>query len=103
MKAELQYFNSVNEKYFDYSVYKQNGATNTREIEKMKKFVAGAIKNNLTPLQQFCVTEHYIKGRKQKEIAEQLGLSRSTVSRHVSAGTKKLKLAAEYFMIFKEV
>ena len=99
MKMNLQHFNSINENYYQFSAFGQRGATNAHDIEKMKRFVANAIKNDLTPLQQFCVTEHCINGRKQKDIAEQLKLSRSTVSRHISAGTKKLRIAAEYYLI----
>ena len=56
-----------------------------------------AINGGLTEMQKYCMTEHCIKGRKQIDIAEELGLNRATVSRHISAGKKKLKKIAQFY------
>ena len=61
------------------------------------KFMLSAVETDLTDLQYYCLTEYYLKGVKQKEIAKALGLCKSTVSRHISAGAKKLKVATKYY------
>ena len=65
--------------------------------ERRSSARSNSYETDLTPLQHYCLTEYYLKGVKQKEIANALGLSTSTVSRHIAAGTKKLKVATKYY------
>ncbi len=73
-------------------------STNDSSRSKMKSILAKAIRDELTPLQRHCLTECCLCGKKQKEVARELGLNASTVSRHISAAMKKLKNIASYYM-----
>ena len=95
MQTDLIYIDDDNERFLSYTFSNQISLTNNRRRMRMKRLAESVISTELTPMQQYCVTEHYLCGKKQKEIAEQLGLSRSTVSRHIGAGMKKLKHAAQ--------
>ena len=96
MRIERLHINENNSDYVSYCTVKDR-KSNREEIERKIKFILCAVETDLTPLQHYCLTEYYLKGVKQKEIAKSLGLSTSTVSRHISAGTKKLKIATKYY------
>lgn len=82
--------------FISYSLYNQ-GATNRPELERMKKILYRAIRHELTDRQRECITMFYLNGMKMKDIASQLGLSTSTVSRHISSATRKLRKVASYY------
>lgn len=63
----------------------------------MKEILSKAIISELTEMQRHCLIEHCINEKKQKEIAAELGLNASTVSRHISSARKKLKNIASYY------
>lgn len=97
MKTQLIHINERNENYVGFQQYNKDRNTNAASINRMKRILAKAIESELTPLQKFCFTEHFLNGKKQKEIAERLGLNCSTVSRHIAAGKRKLKNIANYY------
>ena len=97
MKTTLIHYNRENEGFFDYYASQQSQSSNAQTLERMKRMLMDVVMTELTPQQQFCVIEHVMLGKKQKEIASELGISRSTVSRHVSAGKRKLLRAAKHF------
>lgn len=97
MRTRLIHINERNENYVGFQQYNKDRNTNAASINRMKRILAKAIESELTPLQKHCFTEHFLNGKKQKEIAEQLGLNCSTVSRHIAAGKKKLKTIANYY------
>lgn len=80
-----------------YSQYCQQNGDNKEKLEKMKKHLYTAIKQELTPRQYYCISEYYFNGRKMKSVAEELGISPSVVSRHISRGILKLKKSLPYF------
>ena len=94
--TKVLHFDERNEREFCYEAVDKSPATNARKRRKMARLAASVMGSELTELQRYCVTEHYLNGKKQKEIAERLGLSRSTVSRHISAGIRNLQKAAKY-------
>ena len=96
MRIERLHINENNSDYVSYCTVIDR-KSNREEIERKIKFILSAVETDLTPLQHYCLTEYYLKGVKQKEIAKALGLSTSTVSRHIAAGTKKLKVATKYY------
>ena len=75
-----------------------NGSTNEKSRNKMKKILSEAITRELTDLQKYCIVEHYLNEKTGKEIAKELGVNASTVSRHINAARKKLKNIASYYM-----
>lgn len=70
---------------------------NSERRSKMKLLISNAITNELTDRQRLCITEHYLNGKKKKDIAKELGLAPSTVCRHIDTAEKKLKHIANYF------
>ena len=54
------------------------------------------LENELTERQRVCASDFWLNGKKQKEIARELGLSQSTVCRHIAAAKRKLRHAAKY-------
>ena len=74
------------------------GGGNSHSINKMKRILQQAIQNELTDKQKKCLTLYYYNQMKMKDIAKELGLNISTVSRHISTATKKLKRIAQYYI-----
>lgn len=102
MKTKLVHLNDDNERFFSFAHYMQSDSTNSSRKLQMKQLTEAVLSTELTPLQRFCVVQYYLNGKKQKEIAEQLGVSCSTVSRHIGAGMKKLKRAASLHLTLTE-
>lgn len=96
MKTDTIHFSHENERYLQYNS-RAGHNDNSLARQKMKRFLVSVMNADLTPMQKLCFTEHIMKGRQQKDIAEQLGLSCSTVCRHIAAGKKKLKHAADIY------
>lgn len=85
-----------------HEYWRSHGSDNSKEIRRMIKFLVNAMDKVLTPSQNTCITMVFFDGKKQKEVAEILGLSRSTVSRHIKAGLQKLKDASELYIPYEE-
>ena len=97
MKTKQVHFDDVNTDFLLFDRYSFANNTNKAEIEKMKHILFAAIRRELTPRQQQCVTEHFLKDNTQREVAKELGLDESTVSRHLTVAKRKLKNIASYF------
>lgn len=69
---------------------------NNKKIQQMKSALSQAIKTELTDRQRLMVTEFYYNGLSVTEIARTYGLSKSTVSRHLSRSRERLKSALRY-------
>lgn len=79
-----------------YDLYQQKG-TNSRDRQQMMKILARAMQMELTDRQRDCMTMYFLNDMKMKDIAADLGLSRSTVTRHIQAATRKLRKVAAYY------
>lgn len=97
MKTKIIHFTHENTNKILFSAYNPNGTTNTESRQKMKEIISKAIITELTDMQRLCLTEHYLNDKKQKEIAFELGLNASTVSRHISSARRKLQNIASYY------
>lgn len=73
-------------------------SSNNRQLSAMKKALGQAIESELTERQKQMVTDFYYKGESVTKIAEKYGLSKSTVSRHLSRSRERLKCALKYGM-----
>lgn len=78
------------------SIY--DGETNAKQIEIMKSALFKAINTELTERQRFILTEYYFGNRTMTDIAFELGITKSTVSRHVSRAKERLKTSLRYGM-----
>lgn len=97
MKTKIIHFTNENTNKILFSSFNPNGTTNSESRRKMKEIISKAIVTELTDMQRICLTEHYLNDKKQKEIAFELGLNASTVSRHISSARRKLQNIASYY------
>lgn len=98
MRTEVVHFTSKNTNKILFMKHIANGSTNEQNRNKMKKILSKAISCELTDLQKHCIIEHYLNSKTGKEIAKELGVNASTVSRHINAARKKLRNIASYYM-----
>ena len=66
------------------------GSTNYREREAMSKSLKRALDVSLTQRQRLCLTMYYNDEMTMGQIAQELGVTESTVSRHIKAARKRL-------------
>lgn len=67
------------------------------EHRRLLRAVARAARGELTGRQMECVRLHYREGKGVNEIAAQLGLTPSTVSRHLKKARARLRAVLLYF------
>ncbi|RPF47636.1 RNA polymerase sigma factor (sigma-70 family) [Hydrogenoanaerobacterium saccharovorans] len=70
--------------------------TNRRFLKSLLHATRYAVENELTHRQHQCFTLHYYKGLAVKDIAAQLGIDCSTVSRHIRAARERIRSHAHY-------
>ena len=58
------------------------------KVSEIKNFIKSEC---LTELQQRCLYERYVEGKKLRQIAESLHVSRQAVNQHIKKGVKKLR------------
>lgn len=63
---------------------------NTRKRERMKRMLSKAMLIELTARQNECLSKYYFENKSMAEIADELGINKSTVSRHIRAARRKL-------------
>lgn len=80
-----------------YRAYISSGSTNKGERRKMKTILKKAILTELTDVQRYCLIEYYVNQRKMKDIASELSLHPSTVTRHIKRAKEKLCHIAGYY------
>jgi RNA polymerase sigma factor (sigma-70 family) len=96
VRRERVFLDRESEELISYCLY-QHGSNNRPEIERMRTILRRAIRYELTDRQRECVTLYYLEGLKMKDIARSLCLSKSTVSRHISSATRRLRHIAGYY------
>lgn len=97
MKAELVHFRSDNTDKLNSIYCAVHGGENSRDIAKLRRILGKSIAGELTGLQRYCVTEYFYNNKRQKQIAEELGVAPSTVCRHISRAIARLKNVASYY------
>ena len=90
------FMDDKNEPLISYYLYNRGG-DNRPDRERMKRILKRAIRHELTDRQRDCLNRYYLEGMRMTEIARSLNLSKSTVSRHISAATRKLRKIASYY------
>lgn len=98
MRTRQVHFDEKNTNFLCFEYASRTGATNSKEIERMKKLMHRAINRELTERQKQCVVEHYFNEKSQRTVACELGIDESTVSRHLNAAKRKLKNIADYYI-----
>ena len=99
MSAQVLHLTAENENRFEYMAQKSDAnAENGSRRARLLRLTRLLIDTELTERQRSCIVEHLINGKKQKEIAKEMNINESTVSRHIAAGKKKLQRAAGYLV-----
>ena len=95
MRHNRVFLDEKNEPLISFYLYNQ-GSDNRAERERMKRLINLAIRYELTDRQRYCLKKYYLDGIKMTEIAQSLSLSKSTVSKHISAAVRKLQKVGRY-------
>lgn len=90
-------FGGADENVISFAAYNRRGSDNSSQRELMKRVLKRAITGELTEMQRRCLTEFYLGGKTQTQIAREMGLNRSTVCRHIAAAHRKLRKVASYY------
>ena len=81
----------------DMAVYcRQMSEDNTREVSRLKQNLIHAIQEDVTPKQRQVLLLYYGEGKNMREIGERLGVDKSTVSRTIKRGEKRLHRCLRY-------
>ena len=96
MRRERVFLDEKNSDHIAYTM-SLSGGDNRPERERMKRILLRAMKHELTERQRVCLSKYYLEGLKMKDIACELNLSMSTVSRHIKSAELKLRKVASYY------
>ena len=81
----------------DMAVYnRQMAPDNDQELSLLKRNLIRALKEDITPRQRETMLMYYGQGLNMREIAEILGVDRSTVSRTILRGERRLQRCLRY-------
>ena len=96
MRTRTISFTDDNENTCTAHLMRRHTNTNSESLKRKSEILKKIIAEDLTQRQQMCAVEYWLNGKTQKTIAAQLGLNRSTVSRHIAAAKRKLHSVAKY-------
>lgn len=68
-----------------------NAETNSDMLKRSKITLRRAINNGLTQRQRDCIEKHYFENKSLLEIGDELGIDKSTVSRHIKAAKRRIE------------
>ena len=81
----------------DMAVYaRQMSADNSQEISRLKRNLIRALREDVTPRQRQTLLLYYSDGLNMREIGERLGVDKSTVSRTIKRGERRLQRCLRY-------
>lgn len=66
------------------------------ERNRLVRNLARCIREELTLHQQDLLMRYYVHGQNQREIAQALGINKSTVSRTIQRGEERLRMCLRY-------
>ena len=77
-----------------YSI--QMAADNSKEISRLKRNLIRALQEDVTERQRQALLMYYGQGYNMREIGERLGVDRSTISRTIKRGERRLQRCLRY-------
>lgn len=81
----------------DMAVYTREMAEdNGRELSRLKRNLLRALQEDITPRQREALTLYYAEGLNMREIGELLGVDKSTISRTIKRGERRLQRCLRY-------
>ena len=69
---------------------------NSAQHQQLKRNLMRALREDVTEKQRHCLLLYYGQGLNMREIGEQLGLDKSTVSRNIKRGEQRLERCLRY-------
>ena len=97
MKRKI-HLDDFNEALISFSNYNKNlfdlkDGNHSKMVSSLKNIIAG----ELTKKQRLCILLYYGKFMKMKDIAKEVGIGISSVSRHITKGKLRIKKTLEYY------
>ena len=81
----------------DMAMYtRQIEADNSHEVSRLKRNLIRALREDVTPRQRLALLLYYAEGMNMREIGERLGVDKSTVSRTIKRGERRLQRCLRY-------
>ena len=81
----------------DMAVYTQAMAEdNSQQMGRLRRNVMRALREDVTPRQRECMLLYYEKRLNMREIAELMGIDKSTVSRNIKRGESRPRRCLRY-------
>ena len=81
----------------DMAVYsRQMAADNSKEVSRLKRNLIRALQEDVTPRQRQALLMYYGEGLNMREIGERLGVDKSTISRTIKRGERRLERCLRY-------
>ena len=75
---------------------RQMSEDNSAEMTRLKRNLVRALREDVTDRQRQALTMYYVQGFNMREIGESLGVDRSTVSRTIKRGERRLQRCLRY-------
>ncbi len=69
---------------------------NSAQVSRLKRNLARALREDITPRQRMLLTLYYAEGKNMQQIAGELGVDKSTVSRTIKRGERRLQRCLRY-------
>ena len=81
----------------DMAVYaRQMSADNSHEVSRLKRNLIRALQEDITPRQRQALMMYYAEGLNMREIGAKLGVDKSTISRTIKRGERRLQRCLRY-------
>lgn len=81
----------------DMAIYTQAMAEdNSQQMTRLRRNVMLALQEDVTPRQRECMLLYYEKRLNMRQIAEMMGIDKSTVSRNIKRGESRLRRCLRY-------
>ena len=83
----------------DMAVYSRQMSetnTNSSELSRLKRNLLRALQEDVTDRQRQVLLLYYAEGMNMREIGEQIGVDKSTVSRTIKRGERRLQRCLRY-------
>ena len=81
----------------DMAMYtRQIAADNTRELSRLKRNLIRCLREDVTPKQRQMMLLYYAEGKNMREIGEAMGVDKSTISRTIKRGERRLQRCLRY-------
>ena len=81
----------------DMAMYsRQIQSDNSQEISRLKRNLIRALREDVTAKQRQMMLLYYAEGKNMREIGELLGIDKSTVSRTIKRGERRLQRCLRY-------